>query len=465
LERLFWFVVRLHDKPRWHVVKHGVGIPSMLSDSGCGMKIGLRHRCVLLAVFVAACLSAVGCTKGSTQAAGGKKGEGSVPVAVAKVVQKNVPVEVQVIGNVEPYSTIAVKAQVGGILTKVYFTEGDYVKEGDSLFTIDPRPLHAQLQQMEANLAKNNAQLRQAEANLARDIAQEKYAEAQAGRYAKLMAEGVISKEQAEQVRSNADAVAQAVSADRAAIESAKAEIVATRATVENVRVQLGYTEIKSPIDGRTGNLLMKQGNVVGANVVDLTTIHQVQPIYVTFSIPEAQLAEVKKYMAMGKLRVMAIPQDSGAEPEIGVLTFVDNTVDPGTGTIKLKGTFPNQKRALWPGQFVRVSLRLTMKANALVIPNQAVQTGQSGEYVFVVKQNQTVESRPVVTGTRVDQDLVVDQGLEPGETVITEGHLRLAPGSRVQVRDGRGRVGAGKGGQEKQGAPDKPAAAEKPAS
>ncbi|MEO7652955.1 MAG: efflux RND transporter periplasmic adaptor subunit [Bryobacteraceae bacterium] len=415
------------------------------------MRIDLPGKLTPPVVLLAACLCFYGCTgKGAAEAGSkkgeGKKGDGGVPVTVAKVVQKDVPVEVQVIGNVEAYSTIAVKAQVGGILTKVFFQEGDFVKEGDQLFTIDARPVQAQLQQIEANLAKNNAQLRQAEANLARDIAQEKYAAAQAGRYARLMQEGVISKEQSEQMRTNADAVSQAVSADQAAIESAKAEIVATQASIENMRVQLGYSDIRSPINGRTGNLIVKQGNVVGANVVDLTTINQVQPIYVTFGLPEAQLSEVKKYMARGKLRVTAVPQDNDADTETGVLTFIDNTVDMGTGTIKLKGTFPNQNRKLWPGQFVRVVLRLTTKNNALIVPNQAVQTGQDGEYVFVVKQDRSVESRAVVTGSRVDQDLVIDKGLELGETVVTEGHLRLAPGSKVTVRDGRPNPGAGKG-------------------
>jgi len=301
---------------------------------------------------------------------------------------------------------------------------------------VDPRPLKAQLDQMLATLAKNNAQLRQAEANLARDIAQEQYAQAQANRYAKLMQEGVISREQSEQTRTNADAVAQAVSADRAAIESAKAEIVATQATVENYRVQLGYTEIRSPIDGRTGNIMVKQGNVVNANTMDLMTINQVEPIYVTFAVPEAQLRDVKKYMATGKLTVTVIPQEDETGKEVGTLTFVDNAVDPATGTIKLKATFPNNDHKLWPGQFVRVTLRLTTQVNALVVPNQAVQTGQDGEFVFVVKEDRTVESRPVTTSVRIDQDMVVNKGLEFGETVVTEGQLRLSPGARVTTGD-----------------------------
>jgi multidrug efflux system membrane fusion protein len=393
---------------------------------------------VIFPAVAAACLISIGCASKGSPAPTGKKGAGDVPVMVAKVTQKDVPVEIQVIGNVEAYSTISVKAQVGGQLTKVSFHEGDYVKKGDLLFTIDERPFQAQLHQAEATLAKDTAQLSQARANLARDTAQEKYARAQSGRYAQLVKEGVVSKDQSEQIGANADAISQAVSADQAAIESAQAEIESAKATLENVRLQLAYTTIRSPIDGRTGNITVKQGNVVMANSMDLMTINEVRPIYVTFSIPEAQLPAVKRYMAAGRLLVTATPQDNGDERETGVLTFVDNAVDTTTGTIKLKGTFPNPDNKLWPGQFVRVTLRLATQSNALVVPNQAVQTGQDGSFVFVVKPDRTVEARPVVTGARIDQELVVEKGLASGETVVTEGQLRLAPGSRVQVRDGR---------------------------
>jgi multidrug efflux system membrane fusion protein len=394
--------------------------------------------------LLAACLILSGCTgKSAPTTASAKKGDGGgAPVSVAKVAMKDVPVDIQVIGNVEAYSSIAVKAQVGGELTRVSFKEGDYVKAGDLLFSIDPRATRAQLQQVEANLLKNKAQLQQAQANLARDIAQQKYAEAQAARYAKLMQEGVISKEQSEQVRANAAALLQGVEADKAAIESARAEIAATQATVENVKVQLGYTEVRSPIDGRTGSINVKQGNVVTGSSVDLMTINEVQPIYVTFAVPESQLRPVKRYMELNKLQVIAVPQDDEGTRETGVLTFVDNNVDMTTGTIRLKGTFPNQNRKLWPGEFVRVTLRLTTKSNALVVPNQAVQTGQDGPFVFVVKADRTVESRPIATGARVDEDMVVERGLEAGETVVTEGHLRLAPGTRIQLRDNRGAPG-----------------------
>jgi multidrug efflux system membrane fusion protein len=217
--------------------------------------------------------------------------------------------------------------------------------------------------------------------------------------------------------------------------------VVAARATLANLKIQLGYTTIRSPIDGRTGNLAVNAGNLVTANSMDLITINQVQPIYVTFPVPESNLPAIKQYMARGKLEVMAAAQNAPpGEEETGVLTFVDNTVDPATGTIKLKGTFSNQNRRLWPGEFVRVRLRLATQANALVVPDQAVQTGQEGSFVYVVKPDQTVESRPVVTGSRVDQVIVVQSGLQAGETVVTEGQLRLAPG--MKVRTGAGRQG-----------------------
>lgn len=429
---------------------------------GCDGHRGIHKRFWILSftVITLALLSACGNSGASTAAAGGapggkgggkKGGGGDVPVTLATASQKNVPVEVQVIGNVEAYTTISVKAQVTGQLTTVAFHEGDFVKKGDQLFSIDPRPLEAALNQAQANLSKDEAALGQFQANMARDAASAKYAEAQANRYAELFKSGIISRDQSEQLRANADAVAQAVVADRAAIESAKASIGASQATVENARVQLGFTRITSPITGRTGNLTVKQGNVVTANNMELMTINQVEPIYVTFAVPEAQLTAVKKYMAVGKLPVRVRPQDDPGGEETGVLTFVDNAVDMTTGTIKLKATFPNADHKLWPGEFVRVILRLTTQRDAVVVPNEAIQTGQNGSFVYVVKQDRTVESRPVTPGARVDQDMVIESGLEPGETVVTEGQLRLAPGSRIAARDGKG-GGGQRGGERKNG-------------
>lgn len=410
---------------------------------------------MLLALALCSCGNS-GATAAKTDTPGGGGGKGGgrgrggdVPVTVANASHRDVPVEIQVIGNVEAYSVITVKAQVGGQLVGVYFKEGDFVKKGEKLFDIDPRPLEAAYNQVVANIARDRAALLQAEANMARDQANAKYQDAQAKRYAELFQAGVISKDQAEQLRASADASQQAVVADQAAIASAQAAIGASTATAENAKVQLGFTTIYSAINGRTGNLTVKQGNVVTANNMDMMTINQVEPIYVTFSVPEAQLTAIKKYMALGSLTVRTRPQDADTtDEERGALTFVDNTVDVTTGTIKLKGTFPNTDHKLWPGQFVRVTLRLTTQQNAVVVPNEAVQTGQTGAFVYVVKEDKTVESRPVVTGARVEQDMVVSEGLAVGETVVTEGQLRLAPGSKVVVRDGRGGAGGRGGGR-----------------
>ena len=363
----------------------------------------------------------------------------AVPVVVVPVTSKSVPVTIRSIGNVEAYSTISVKAQVGGELTRVYFKEGDYVKKGDLLFLIDTRPYDAAFQQAEANLARDTAQLTQAEANLARDIAQEKYARDQAARYAELFREGVISKGQYDQFDSDAVARAEAVRADKAAIESARASIRASKAASDRARLDLNYCTIRSPINGRTGNVMVKQGNIVGAGLVNLVIINEVQPIYVSFTAPERQLPAIKKYMAEGQLAVLAAPPNDDSSQEKGGLTFVDNAVDLATGTIKLKGTFTNPGLKLWPGQFVNIVLTLIVQPNAVVIPSVAIQNRQEGPYVFVVKPDMTVELRPIAVGMNLDQESVIEKGLQPGETVVVEGQLRLIPGSRVQLKQAAG--------------------------
>jgi multidrug efflux system membrane fusion protein len=423
-------------------------------------------RCLLAAVILAlsACSSSPSADSGG---GGGKKGKGKnadagpVPVVTAVAASKNVPIEIQVVGNVEAFSTVSIRPQVSGQLTNVFIHDGDYVKKGDKLFTIDPRTYQSQLAQAEANLSRSTALLAQAEANLQRDVAQERYARDLADRYAKLVQEGVMSKDQGDQQRTNANVQAQSLEADRAAIASARAQIEADKANVGTLELTLSYTDMTSYIDGRAGNVTVKQGNIVTQNNTELVQILQVEPIYVTFAVPEARLADVKRYMGGGTLPVSARPQDGSGETETGDLTFIDNSVDTSTGTIKLKGTFKNSGRKLTPGQFVNVTLRLTTRGNAVVVPNQAVQTGQDGTFIYVVNPDQKVEVRPVVTGPRVDLDLVIDKGLAAGETVVTEGQLRLQPGSRIQTKDGRGggRIRDGGGpdkGSDKGGGPDK---------
>src|SRR5690349_2909505 len=274
-----------------------------------GLEGNRMKQCVWIGAVAGAVLVWPGCSgKSVVPQASSRRAE--VPVVVAPVVQKDVPIEVQVVGNVEALSTISVKSQIGGEVTRVHFQEGDFVKKGALLITIDPRPYEAAVTQAEANLARDKAALGQAEANVARDLAQQKYSAAQAGRYNRLVSEGVISRDQQEQVQSDSDAKAAAVRADQAAIESARANLNADQAALENARIQLGYTVIRSPIDGRTGNMAIKQGNVVKANDLEMVSINQINPIYVTFAVPEAQLPAIKRYMEAGKLTVVATPQN-----------------------------------------------------------------------------------------------------------------------------------------------------------
>ncbi len=331
-----------------------------------------------------------------------------VPVKMGDVIQQNVPLQVNAIGNVEAYNTVSVKALVGGEIIDVHFREGQDVRQGDLLFQIDPRPYEAAL--------------KQAEGALARDIAQAKNAEEQAKRYEILVQKDYVSRDQYDQLRANADALSAAVQADKA--------------SVENARLQLAYCTIKSPIDGRAGSVLVNKGNVVKANDVAMVTINKITPIYVTISVPEQNLSEIKRYMAEGTLKVEAIIPGDEKRPAQGVLTFVNNAVDTSTGTIQLKATFENKDKRLWPGQFVNAVVTLTTQRNAVVMPSAALQAGQQGQYVFVVKPDFTVESRPVEIARSSGDMAVVAQGVKPGEKVVTDGQLNLIPGSRVEVKE-----------------------------
>lgn len=409
---------------------------------------------VLLVVAVISASIFYSCTKSTEASAdtkgpggGGKKGGGGeVPVVVTKVSAKDAPIDIQVIGNAEAFSTISVRPQISGQIISAPFKEGETVKAGQLLFEIDRRLLEAQLLQMQSQLAKNEAQLQQAIAQAARDQATSEYNGQQAKRFADGASQGIFSKDQNDQIQASAKASQQTVLADRAAIDSVKADIAATKATIENLKVQLSYTKITAPIAGRTGNVMVKVGNVAVANSSELVVINQVEPIYVSFSVPENQLDDIKKYMAQGTLSVIATPQDSD-ESERGKLTFVDNSVDTTTGTIRLKATFPNTNRNLWPGLFTRVTLRLGVRPNAVMVPNQVVQTGQAGTFVYVVKADRSVEARPVTVGNRVGTDMIIDDGLQVGETVVLDGQLRLAPGMKVVPRDPNQPAG-GKGGK-----------------
>jgi multidrug efflux system membrane fusion protein len=329
-------------------------------------------------------------------------------VTVAPVVTKSMPIEIRVIGTVEPFSTVAVRSQITGQLTAVNFKEGDDVRQGQVLFSLDRRPLEAAL--------------RQAEANLERDVAQAENAASQAKRYEDLAGRGIASREQVDTTRTGAAALSATVEADRAAVENAK--------------VQLQYATISAPLAGRTGALMVHEGNLVRANdATPLVVINQVAPIFVSFAIPESRLPDLRRYMAQESLRVEASPPNDGRPPSSGRITFVDNSVDPNTGTIRIKGTFPNDDRRLWPGQYVNVVVTLTSDPAAIVVPAAGIDAAQDGQYAFVVKPDQTVEFRPVEVARTNGAEVVIKSGLKPGEIIVTDGHLRLVPGSRIAVK------------------------------
>jgi multidrug efflux system membrane fusion protein len=349
---------------------------------------------------------AMGCSSGG--GAGGAARE-AAPVDVAEVVQRDVPVQVHAIGNVEAYATVSVKSLVDGQLAEIRFQEGQEVHEGDRLFVIDPRPFQAVLRQAEANLAKNRAEA--------------KNAHVQAERYARLLAPGFISRDQHDQVRTQAESLEAAVKADLAAVETAK--------------LRLQYCYIHSPITGRIGKFMVNVGNVVKERETTLAVINRVRPVYVSFAVPEERLAEIRNSAAGHQLAVHAFVGTDADHPAVGELSFIDNAVDSKTGTVSLKGLFPNEDEMLWPGQFVSVALTLRTQPKALLVPATAIQTGQDGQYVFVVGKDQTVQVRPVVPGRSANEDVVIEKGLESGERVVTRGQIRLAQGSKVEVKGG----------------------------
>jgi membrane fusion protein, multidrug efflux system len=357
---------------------------------------------------VAAALATLACAGDDTATAPPPAaGPPPVPVTTAVVSQKSVPLELRVIGSAEAYSTVAIRSQITGQLTAVKFREGEDVTQGQVLFEIDRRPLESALQQ--------------AQANLERDMAQAANAVVQSKRFQDLVDRGIAPREQAD--------------TSRTAVAALNATVDADRAAVENAKVQLQYATITAPFSGRTGALMVNEGNLVRANdATPLVTINQIAPISVTFSIPESRLPELKRHMARGSLQVTATPPNDDV-PAVGRIAFVDNAVDQNTGTIRIKGTFPNEQRNLWPGQYVNVVVTLATEEGAVVVPTVAVQAGQQGPYVFAVKADKTVEMRPVTVARTRGDETIVASGVQPGETVVTDGHLRLVAGSRISVK------------------------------
>jgi len=349
-------------------------------------------------------LIASGCTK---QQAAPPPRVTAIPVVVAKVTQRAMPVQLSAIGNVGSYS-VSVRAQVAGELLEVHFREGAFVHKDELLFTIDPRPYEAALAQAQATLLRDKA------------VAANNRAQAQ--RYVKLLADGVVSPSDTDTSKSAADAAEATVAADEAAVKT-------TQLNVE-------YCKIYSPMDGRTGSVMVKPGNLVKVADVPIVVINQVSPIHVDFTVPQEYLPEIRKYMAAGPLRVEATVPNNSGPPEIGTLTFIDNLVDTTTGTIHLRSTFENKSGVLWPGLYVNTLMTLAQQSSATVIPSQAINAGQQGSFVYVVQADGTVVPRSVTSSRSVEGLAVIDKGLQPSETVVTDGQVRLVPGSKVQIKN-----------------------------
>ena len=338
------------------------------------------------------------------------KGDAEIPVSVAAAKRQSVPVMVQAIGNVEPLASVAVKARVDGQIVAVNFREGQEVRKGEVLFRLDARPF--------------DAALKQAEANVLRDAAARDQARSQERRYQELLEKNFVSKESYAQIATNA--------------QTAEATAKASQAALESARVNLDYCTIASPIDGFVGKALLQIGNMVKANDVNsLVVINQVKPIYVGFSVPEQQLAEVRRLQQAGTLEVAVSTSDNRhALLARGQLAFIDNAVDATTGTIKLRAIFENLDLALWPGQFVTTDLKLYDQKDAIVVPAAAVQTGPEGEYVFVMKPDSTAEVRKIEVARADGDQVVIGKGVAAGEKVVTRGQLRISPGSKLRPQD-----------------------------
>jgi multidrug efflux system membrane fusion protein len=356
------------------------------------------------------------------QAAKGPAAPPIVPVSVAKATQEPVPTELRVVGTVEASAIVQIKSQISGQLLRVGFTEGQNVANSDLLFEIDPRPYEEALRQAEANVARDRAQIAQLDATLARDAAQARFNQSDADRYAELAKAGVVARESAR--------------ASQAGIESAKAALESDLSAVGTAKLNLNYCQIRSPLSGRTGNLLVHAGNLVKANDVPLVVIHQVSPIFVNFNVPEQYLAAVRRLSANHKLAVNVFAQDDPNRASSGTLSVIDNTVDTATGTIHLKAVFDNKAGILWPGQFVTSVLTLDTIQGATVVPAEAVQAGQQGQFIYVVGADSKVAIRPVTAGRAFGKKMVIDKGIAPGDTVVIDGQLRLFPGAQVQLVD-----------------------------
>ena len=393
----------------------------------------VRNRVVSIIVAGVCLLALAACKQQQAKPAGGPP---VVPVTVAKATQESVPTELRIVGSVEASAIVQVKSQIGGELVKVGFTEGQNVAKGDMLFEIDHRPYQDALLQAQANVSRDRAQIAQYEATLARDSAQARFNQTDLERNLELQKEHLVSKQQADQSKASADVAREAARATQASIESAKAALESDQAAVEAAKLNLEYCVIRAPLAGRTGNLLVHAGNLVKANDVPLVVIHQLAPAFVNFNVPEQHLSAIRRLNAGHPLAVRVYPRDNPDRASEGHLTVIDNTVDATTGTIHLKATFENRDGMLWPGQFVTAVLTLDTVRNATVVPAEAVQAGQQGQMIYVVKPDSTVEPRIVTVGRAFGQKMVIEKGIAPGDTVVTDGQMMLFPGVKVQPVD-----------------------------
>jgi len=383
------------------------------------------------------------------------------PVSVATAEAQDVPTYLDAIGKTVAREVVSIQPQVSGRIMQLHFTDGANVKKGDMLFTIDPRPFEASLQQAQANLSKDTALKRQAEANLNRDIAQAKWGDTQVKRYGELVEHGVVPREQYEQLRASQDSLNATVEADRAAVRSADEVLKVDHAAIESAKVQLSYCYIRSPIDGRAGQRLVDVGNVVnpggsssgnsgsgnssgsssGSNN-GLLVIEKLDPIYADFTISQNDLTDVQQQMRAGTLRAEVRLPDTTDAPVIGQLTFLDNAVQGATGTVNLRATIPNAGHTFWPGRFVNIRLVLSTIHQAVLVPASAPQMSGKGSFVYVVKQDSTAEQRQVSLGQRQGDLVVVEKGVAAGDRVVTNGQLGVTPGGKVRVEPAAGSSG-----------------------
>jgi multidrug efflux system membrane fusion protein len=434
---------------------------SLRRKSGGPAKTTMSHnrgrnsrRAAVLSLAVTAAVILSGCTNKAAQQGFDRP---PAPVTVTEATTRDVPTYLDAIGKTVAREVVSIQSQVSGRIIKIHFTDGTNVKKGALLFTIDTRPFEANLRQAQANVAKDLAVKHQAEANLARDVAQQKYSEVEAKRYRTLVEEGVVSREQYDQIQSNAESLKATVEADRAAIHSTEESTKVDTAAVDSAKVELSYCYIHSPIDGRAGQRLVDLGNVVspggsgggsassssstttngGANSNSLLVIERLDPIYADFTISQNDLANVQQQMREGTLKTQVRLPDS-EDSVTGQLTFLDNAVQNATGQVSLRATVPNDGHRFWPGRFVNIRLVLSTIHGAVLVPATAPQMSAKGSYVYVIKQDSTAEQRQVTLGQRQGDLIVVEQGVSAGEQVVTNGQIGVTPGGKVRIEQSR---------------------------